>query len=388
MPNIKMTGIKEIESLVYTTEGCISLSQGMMKAYGIPKAIKNHIQEMLETDRADYYDHLHFGYHLKMKISEHIEKRYHLRIPAEQVILTHGCIGGISIALLTILEAYQEVIIPEPVYPLYHNIVELAKGVPIHVSCLSADGIDWDLNIERIKNATTSRTKAILFSNPWNPLGCCIPVQSLIQLIKWCEEKDIYLIVDEVYEDYVFDQEFQSALQFILNSHHVIRVTSFSKNFGIGGWRIGYIIVPQQLIQSYQIAQHSLLVMPSQIGQLAAEYVLDHPEISQFFHRLIYQNLLMCEDLLQPLVEKGYLSYIRPQGSFFLFLKTNEENTSERCIKMIQEAKVALIPGDRFGSSGQSFLRLCFGRDPETLQEGLKRFVDYWLETEEYKLSA
>lgn len=385
MINIKATGVKETEKLVYKTDDCISLSQGMMKVYGIPKAIKAHIQEMLLTEEADYYDNSDYTYKIKSKIADIVARRYETHLSPNQIELSHGCIGGITMSILSVLEAGDEVILPEPAYPLFKNIVKVAKGVPVTVSVLDENGIDWDIAVERIKKAVTSRTKVFLFSNPWNPLGCCIPKKHILDLVEWFSIRNIYIISDEVYEDYVFDKEsFQSLVPLMANFSNIIRVTSFSKNFGIGGWRIGYVILPHKLQTTYEIVQHSLLVMPSQLSQIAADYVLDHPEISAHFHKLIYDNLLLSEKYLEPLVQKNYLQYVRPQGSFFLFLKTNEDNTFNRCMQMIPEAKVALIPGDSFGTSGAAYLRLCFARDIEVLEEGLKRFVDYWEKTEKY----
>lgn len=383
MLDVKLTGIKEIERLVYATEGCVSLSLGMMKAYGIPDPIKKHVQEMLATEQTDFYDNILYTLKVRSKISRNLKKRYLVDIPTEQIKLTHGCIGAISMALMTILETNDEVILPGPVYPLFENIIKTAKGIPVEISVFNGNEIDWNLVLERIKNVTTSRTKAILFSNPWNPLGVCVPREQLIELIKWCEVRNIYVIVDEVYEDFVYDEgSFHSVIPLMPYYTNIIRATSFSKNFGIGAWRIGYLVLPPQLQSIFDIVQHSMLVMPSQLGQIAAEYVLDHPEISEYFHDMMYNNLLMCEKSLQPMIDQGIIHYKRPQGTFFLFLRTNEQNTTGRCLDMINYAKVSLVPGDRFGISGDSYMRLCYGRDPETLEEGLKRFVGYWEKSE------
>lgn len=383
MIQLNVTGIKEIETLAGQTSGCISLSQGVLRAGGIPSEIKSYLQnDILNSDKADYYENPSLAYGLKVKISNLLEKKYSSKIPTDQIMLTHGCIGGISVLLLSLLDVGDEVIIPEPTYPVYQNIVLLAKGKPVFVSCLEENNnekFSWKLEIERIKKAKTSKTKAIIFSNPQNPLGFVVPKEVLEDLVNWCESNGVYLIIDEVYEDYIFEGPFYSAVSFIPSSKFVIRSSSFSKNFAMSGWRVGYVIIPSHLTNIFSISQHSMLVSTSQLGIAAADFALNHPELLNKFQSLVKSNLEICEELLKPLVDRGLVGYQKPKAGFFLFLGSlNNIDVSKECLNMISKAGVALIPGNRFGASGNNFLRLCFARNREVLVEGVTRFVNYW----------
>lgn len=383
MINLAITGIKEIETIANKTEGCISLSQGVLKVGGIPFEIKQYLKDdVLSSYKSDYYENQQSAYELKTKLSCLFDKKYKAKIPTNQIVLTHGCIGGLSVLLLSLLDIGSEVIIPEPTYPVYQNIVTLARGNPVFVSCLekSKDNINsWALNIEKIKSAVTEKTRAIIFSNPWNPLGCIISKEILIELANFCEKKGIYLIVDEVYEDYIFEGEFFSTLSLIPNSSHVIRSCSFSKNFGMSGWRIGYLVLPTALVDIFSIAQHSLLVAISQLGLHAASFALEHPELLKKFYDIIYKNLYLSEELLKPLVDQNIITYQKPKAGFFLFIQSLKEgNINNECMNMIQKAGVAIIPGNKFGPSGEGCMRLCYAREKEILQEGIVRFVNYW----------
>ena len=246
---------------------------------------------------------------------------------------------------------------------------------------LNAESKDnqWELNVEKIKQATTEKTKIIIFSNPWNPLGIIVPEKTILELKSWCEEKKIYLVIDEAYKDYAFDENYKSYASLVSDSQYVITTASFSKNMAMSGWRIGYMIVPPELCQRLGTTQDALLNCPNVPAQYAALYALDHPEFTKEFHDIVKSNLQLAEKMLAPLVEKKILTYQKSKGSFFLFLKVDFDDATDLCMSILSKAKVALIPGKFFGKSGESFLRLCYARDREVLREGLERLVKYFL---------
>ncbi len=381
MQQLQITGIKEIERIAQQTADCISLSQGVLKVGGIPSPIKTYLQSILATNKADYYEGEELTNLLKDKLATHLKTRYNTDIPKDQLLVSHGCIGALSVLFLTILDPGDEVLLPEPTYPVYFNVIKLAKGTPVYASVKQTDEGNrqsWRLDIDTLNAQVTSRTKAILFSNPCNPIGSIASQETLKELIAWAEEKKIYVIVDEVYEDYIFEGTFHSVVPLIPSSPWIIRASSFSKNFAMSGWRIGYIILPKHLVNPWELMQHSLLICPSVLGQWAAAYALDHPELSIPFYAKLSNNLKTAVHMLEPLISQGIISYIKPKAGFFLFLKTEEENATGRCLDIIKHAKVTLVPGEKFGPSGNSYLRLCYAREEGVLQEGLSRLVNYF----------
>lgn len=378
MLDIPLSGIKKIEEVAQSNSDFISLSQGSIKVGGIPQQIKTYIQDLLNSDKTDYYESCWGIKALREKIATTLSKRYNTSISLQQVIPTHGCIGGLSLIYLTLLNPGDEVIIPEPSYPAYHILAQAARCNTVFVSSTQEDKKHpWGLNIEKIKSATTAKTKLIVFSNPWNPLGVIVPEKQILELINWCDQKGIYLIIDEAYREYVFDSAYTSAVTLLNKSDRVICANSFSKNMAMSGWRVGYLLVAEHLIKPLAGMQDALLNCLNNTAQYAALYALDHPELTQAMHQKVLHNRNTALKLLEPLFNRNIFTSSIPQGGFFLFLQTPYEDATDLCMNILYQAKVGLIPGKSFGPTGSSYLRLCFARDTQILQEGITRIVNY-----------
>ncbi len=383
MINIPLSGIKKIESIARSSDEYISLSQGALKVGGIPQQIKDHLKEVLNTDKTDYYQSAWGIFQLREKLAKTLNKKYNTNISSYQVIVSHGCIGALSTLFLTLLEPGDEVILPEPTYPAYEKITNLSRCKPVFVSCKTTDNKNksnlWKLDIEKIKEAKTDKTKIIVFSNPWNPLGITIDKKTIKELLDWCEENKIYLIVDEAYREYAFDSNYESTIDLVNQSEYFISVNSFSKNMAMSGWRVGYMVIPEKLNFPLGRMQDAILNCPNVPAQYAALFALEHEEFTTRFHNIIKNNLELTCNLLQPLVEKNIFSYQKPKGGFFIFLQTEYPDAESLCMDILKKAKVTLIPGKFFGNSGKQFLRLCYARETEILREGLKRLNNYFL---------
>lgn len=382
MLKIKLSGIKHMELFAHSNPELISLSQGSLKIGGIPKEIKSYVQDLLNTDKTDYYANPYGIKPLREKIAEMLSKKHTITISEEQVVITHGSSGAISNIFFMVLKPGDEVLLPEPTYPAYANLTQIAKAKPVFVSCYSDHNlstIDWNVAIEKIKSATTSRTKIITIANPCNPTGEIIPPNILEKLIDWCNQNEIYLVSDEVYDDYIFDaKNFKSAASYVNKSSYVIRCGSFSKNFSMSGWRVGYLVIPKTIAPLAVAIQDSLIVCPSVVGQYAALCALSHTNLTKFFNEEVHNNLILANAMLQPLVKKGIISYQKPKAAFYLFLKTNLKDTTDLCFDLLQKAKITTVPGKAFGPSGSSFIRICYARPRQMVEEGLRRFLNYW----------
>ena len=379
MQKLTVTGIKEFEALAEKTDDCISLSQGVLRIGGVPAPIKEYLASILATDKADYYESAYLTSLLQDKLADSLHTRYGVKIQSKQILITHGCIGAIGVVLQTILDAGDEVILPEPTYPVYQNSIALAKGTPVFVASQvqGTNTLSWDFDVDKIKAATTPKTKAILFSNPVNPLGITIGKQTLTQRHDWCVERGIYLIVDEVYEDYIFSGDFYSATNFIPDSQWVVRTSSFSKSFAMSGWRVGYMVLPQHLMAACDVTQHALMICPNVLAQWAAVFALDHPHLQEPFRKTIETNKDLAQNMLAPLADAGKIAFAPPTAGFFLFIQT-QQDSAELCMEILQNAKVALVPGTTFGPSGNQFVRLCYARPTAVLRTGLQRLVTFW----------
>ncbi len=379
MLEIPMSGIKKIEEIAQSSSDFISLSQGSIKVGGIPQEIKTYIQQILNTDKTDYYESCWGIKILREKIASTMNARHGTDFSAANVVPTHGCIGGLSLLYLTLLNPGDEVIIPEPAYPAYSILAQASRAVAKMVTSLKQSAeLGWFLDIEAIKAATTERTKIIIFSNPWNPLGIIVPEKDILELIAWCEFRGIYLVLDEAYRDYVFEGSMRPGLTYMKESSFVVSANTFSKNMAMSGWRVGYLLVPEQLAKPLAGMQDALLNCLNNTAQYAALYALDHPEFTAHFYQKIKANRDLTLSLLQPLFDTGIFAAQKPAGGFFLFLKTQEADATDLCMSILHQAKVGLIPGKSFGPTGQSFIRLCYARDTELLHEGIDRIIKFF----------
>lgn len=382
MLEVPLSGIKRIEEIAKSSDEYISLSQGSIKVGGIPQEIKNYVQSLLNTDTTDYYESCWGIKPLREKLATVLSARYNTDISIHQVLPTHGCIGGLSLLYLSILNPGDEVVIPEPAYPAYGLLTQASRSTPVYVSVMKelGDGnVAWDFDIEKIKAAVTPKTKIIVFSNPCNPLGIVIPQKTVRELLAWCEQKGIYLIVDEAYRDYAFTPEYESVMPLVSKSEWLICASTFSKNMAMSGWRIGYLVVPQRINKALAGMQDALLNCLNNTSQYAAMYALDHPEHTQKFHQIVKYNRDLAMSLLQPLIDNKIMWINEPQGGFFIFMKTDQPDATDLCMSILHKAKVSLIPGSSFGPSGGSFLRLCYARDTAILQEGISRLVKFFM---------
>ncbi len=387
MQQIPLSGIKKIEEIAGKSKEHVSLAQGSIKVGGIPEEIKAYVQEMLKTDKTDYYESCWGLRILREKLATVLSKQYKTSFVVNQILPTHGCIGALSLLYLTLLDPGDEVLLPEPCYSAYTILAQASRVNVKHVSCkkkiIDDDGwgkdTGWELDVEAIKKATTSKTKIILFSNPVNPLGMVISSEKITELISWCEENKIYLVIDEAYREYVFDGNFVSGLEFVNKSEWVVSANTFSKNMAMSGWRIGYVVGSLKLIKALAGMQDALLNCINNVGQYAAIYALDHPELTQKFYEKIKRNRDLAIELLQPLVDRNIISYTKPDGGFYIFFKTHKDDALDVAMNLLSYAKVGLIPGNSFGPTGKPYLRLCYARETDVLEQGISRLVDYLL---------
>ncbi len=374
-----------MEEIAKSSTEFISLSQGAIRVGGIPQIIKDYTQSLLTTTKTDYYESC-FGIKiLREKLANVLSTKYKEIVHEDNILPTHGCIGGLSLLYLSILNPGDEVIIPEPAYPAYTILAQASRAHAVHVSVIknSSSSIESDnlfeFDIEKIKAATTEKTKIIIFSNPWNPLGIIIPNETILELVSWCEKKGIFLVIDEAYSDYAFDELVTPIVPLVTKSDWVISANTFSKNFAMSGWRIGYLVIPKKLIKPLAGMQDALLNCLNNISQYAALFALDHPELIQQFHTIVKANRDLTMQALTPLINQGIISVQKPLGGFFAFFKTEHKDATDLAMTILSKSKVTLVPGSSFGQTGSSFLRLCYARDKEILQEGLNRVVNFFV---------
>ena len=377
MLHLELPKYKKIESISKSRPDSISFSQGAVRVGGTPQLIKDYIAQLMTGDTVDYYQEGSGLSALRKKIAFDLSIKYGIVLEQENILITHGAISGITNICLTLLKEGDEVIIPVPNYPSYRNIVHFSKGKPRFIPAFIEQDNRWLFDVDRIKQAITEKTKIVILSNPSNPCGICLSEQTILALKCLCESHGIYLLLDEVYDNYIYETEFFSGTSLIPHSPCVIRTGSFSKDFSMSGWRVGFTVASKDLISLFAAVQDGTLCCPSVIGQHAALFALENPELISGQVQAVYESLQIACAYLDPLMKKGILSYVKPQAGIFLFIKTYEEDCEELVMDILDQAKVALVPGKDFGSRTDCF-RLCFARQPELLRVGMMRLQNYY----------
>lgn len=383
MIRLDQPALKTIEHQVQQIEGGISCAQGALRIGGVDAAIHDYARDILKTDKADYYGHSIGLAPLRQKLADTLSAKYKARVAFENVIVTHGSINGIAALCFLLLQAGDEVVIPEPTYPAFLNTITLAKGIIKFFSAYKyahdEDGIlRWVFDLQGLIATCTDRTKMIIITNPSNPTGACMTAQEIAILGAWCEDRGIYCIFDEAYENYFFDTPTTSATALVPSSKFLLRTGSFSKTYGMSGWRVGYVVGPAHIIEHCAAVQDGVIVCPTVISQYAALYALEHPEIAASYTDIVNKNRELAYKTVQSLVDQGIITCAKPQAGFFLFVETKEKDTVQLAHDLLAKEHVAVVPGKDFGPSGKSCLRICYARKTEVLQEGLDRFVRYF----------
>ena len=377
--------LNKIETIAQSNSKYISFAQGVpILEGGVDVYVKKYVQQMLFTDKIDYYQNTLGILALRQEIAKTISDLYSTSIGAENIMVTHGGISALASLCLMVLENGDELLLPEPTYPNYQHMSWLCKAQPVFTKAFQMERnntgeVEWRWRQDILEKSITKRTKLIVLTHPSNPCGLYLSKNELISLKQLCESRGIYLVIDEAYNDFIYDGKFTSSTPFVLQSPFVARIGSFSKNFSMSGWRIGFLVGSRDLISSIENVQSSLLLCPNVIGQYAALYALKHEKeiIPQQVQKLKQGRKIICE-FFDQLQDRGIISYAKPKAGFYAFIKTHEEDSFDLTMDILNTVHVAMVPGKDFGPHSKSYIRFCFAREPQVITQGVERLQQYF----------
>jgi len=307
---------------------------------------------------------------LRNEIARFFETKKGTYIGSEEIIITPGGKQGIFYALASILNHGDEVIIPEPTWLSYGDMVKLNEGIPIFVPSKEDD--EFIPPIEAINSRITKNTKAILINNPTNPTGALYGKSYVLELLELCVKRNILLISDEVYSDIVYDgAKFFSVLE--AKSENTIYIGSASKMAAMTGWRIGFVIAARKIIDACVKMQQQTATCPSSVSQFAA--------IAAFRHYDTYALTMIQEyNQRRNIICEGIngipkLSCLKPKGAFYVFVnvKMLGMNSEQATRLFLEEAFVGCVPGSAYGTSGEGYVRFCFATNENNILAALER---------------
>jgi aspartate aminotransferase/aminotransferase len=306
---------------------------------------------------------------LREKIARKTGAAWERAVTPEQIVVTTGAVGALYSALMSVVDAGDEVLIPDPGWPNYEAIVHLAGATPVRFAQPAARGFLPDAH--EIERLITPRTKAILINTPGNPTGAVFPPELVAQIVDLVRRTGLYLVSDEIYEDIVFDGRHVSAGQ-LGAADRVFVVAGVSKTYAMTGWRLGWLICPPQLAAVAAGLQEPVTSCASTVAQKAAETALDGDQRCVTEFRDMFRR--RRDIVLDVFGNTGLLPTV-PGGAFYALI--NIGRTGQRSLafakQFLLDHDTAVVPGITFGESCDRYVRVAFTIEDDRLRDGLQR---------------
>jgi len=311
-------------------------------------------------------------------LARYTAELYGIAMDSERISIATSGMTAIVLALQAFVRPGDEVVVVGPVWPNIVAAVQIAGGRHVDVVLEPLPEGGFHLDMDRLFGACGNKTRAIFVNSPGNPSGWIMPAEDQKALLDFCRQKRIWLISDEVYTRFVYDRPAAerptapSLLTLIEPEDPVIVINSFSKTWFMTGWRLGWLIHPPSMAETFdRLIEFSFSGAPPflQHGAVAAV------EQGEPFAQSIIERCHLAGDLVhQRLVALPRVRLARPRGAFYAFFRVEGLTDSMAFAKeLIETAKVGLAPGSAFGPGGEGHLRLCFAATPETLSKALDR---------------
>ena len=367
MPSfIVMDVLERAKQLEAKGEKIIHLEIGE-PAFDTPDAIKRAAKEALEKGYT-HYTHSLGLLELREAISRHYYEKYKVDISPDQILVTSGTSPAILLIFSVLLEPGDEIILSNPSYPCYPNIIRYIDGVPIFINVYEEDGFSYQP--KAIIPKISKRTKAIMINSPSNPTGQLLSPSKMAEIVSLSP----YIISDEIYHGLVYEEKEHTILEFTKNA---FVINGFSKLYAMTGWRLGYIIAPKAFIRPMQKVQQNLFISANAFVQIAGITALKETKNDVNRMKKLYNE--RRKYMIKRLKELGFGIMIEPKGAFYIFANAKKftNNLYKFAFEMLEKAKVGTTPGIDFGSNGEGYIRFSYASSIEDIKEGMNRIEEF-----------
>ncbi|MDI9495864.1 MAG: pyridoxal phosphate-dependent aminotransferase [Bacillota bacterium] len=320
-----------------------------------------------------HYTNFYGDDELRDEVCKYYKEDYDIDISRDETFITTSAAQGLWLALETITDDGDEIIIHEPYFTPYPDQVKLTRGIPVFLETYEEEG--FQINVDRLEKLITNRTKAIILNTPNNPSGAKFSEETLNRIADIAEKYDLIIIADDIYGLYTFDnsQINQPFMKIKNMRERTITICSGSKDYAMTGWRIGFIVAPSYLIDAMEkVNENNVFTAPS-VSQRALLHAIRNRKIVQpklyevFKERVFYTYDRICST--------KNMSVLPPRATFYLFpnIKATGLTSKEVAIRMLEEAHVLVIPGNGFGKSGEGYVRIACTVGTDKLKEAFDR---------------
>lgn len=296
-----------------------------------------------------------------------------IKVSGANVCITSGAVMALYLTLMAIIEPGDEVLVPDPGWPNYISAVEMAGGKVVPYKLDPSDGYWMDL--DTLSSQVSPRCRAIMINYPSNPTGATVSVEKMSTLLKFAEDHNLQVISDEVYEDFVFEGTHVSALSHA-SQERVIMISGASKSYSMTGWRLGWVVAREEVIQAVSKLVEPIASCPSSVAQAAVEAAINGPQDCVAEMKSAYKRRA---EIAVSILEPAGLLISKPTGAFYAMVDISKSNlNSDQFVRrLLDEKGVAAAPGETFGHSARSSIRISTAASDDDVREGCKRIRDF-----------
>ncbi len=371
---LEPSGIRKFFDIVSEMPEAISLGVGEPD-FDTPWRVREAGITSLEKGKTFYTSNAGLK-ELRYEISQYLERKYQLVYhPDHEILVTVGGSEGIDAAMRSILNPGDEVIVAQPCFVSYLPCIIMAGGIPVVVNLKEED--KFKLKKEQLEEKLTDKTKAVFISYPNNPTGAVMTKEDLEPIAEFAEEHDLMVISDEIYSELTYGRKHVSIGSLPGMKDRTLVINGFSKAFAMTGWRLGYVAGPRAIMeQMTKVHQFCIMAAPT-TSQYAAIEALRSCDDEVEEMRTAYNQRRRY--LVHAFKEMG-LECFEPEGAFYIFpsIKKFGMSSEEFATRLLNEEKIAIVPGSAFGECGEGYLRVSYAYSIEELKEALgrlKRFI-------------
>ncbi len=371
--DVQPSGIRKFFDIVAEMKDAISLGVGEPD-FDTPWHIREEGIHSLEKGRTFYTSNAGLR-ELREEISAYVERKHGVHYDAmKETMVTVGGSEAIDVAMRVMLNPGDEVLIPQPSYVSYVPCARMAGGVPVIIELEEKD--EFRLTPEKLLEKLTDRTKLLVLPFPNNPTGAIMEEEDLRKIAEIVEEKDIFILTDEIYGELSYKEKHHSIIEFPGMRDRTVYINGFSKAYAMTGWRLGYACAPKLILQQMlKLHQFAIMCGPTTSQYAAVEALRAGDEDVQRM-RAAYDERRRY--LVNRFRELG-MDCFEPYGAFYVFpsIRRFGMSSEEFANRLLQEEKVAVVPGTAFGDCGEGFLRISYAYSIQDLKKALDRIEKF-----------
>ena len=372
MESIPFSGIRKIFEEVTRRENAgediIHLNIGRPD-FDTPAHIKEAAKKALDESKVHYSSNYGIP-QLREALADKLQQENQMSYDPGEIIVTVGGNEAVFIAMMGLLDAGDEVLIPDPCWLNYFYCVQMAGGVPVSVP--AREEYQFTPSIDDFRSRVTDKTKMIVINTPNNPTGAVYSAEALEELGQLAVEKDLYVLSDEIYEKMVFDGHRHVSFGSLPGmKERTVTVSGFAKNYSMTGWRLGFVAASPEAISAMVRIHQYVTICATSFAQWGAVEALTGPQDE--VQHMINEFGRRGELVSSALQEMPGIQVAKPAGTFYIFpsIKKTGKSSQEMAEYLLDEAKIAVVPGHVFGDYGEGYIRLSYANSYENLEKAM-----------------